>query len=110
MQAQINERPPNMTRRQLNGSPRISSMTVEGAKSIFDWGTVILAFLTFAFGAGVLITGNIINKQQAEKQRQFDKDLTSAKEQLVASSTEMAKQQERAATAEKELLELKEKL
>lgn len=71
-------------------------MPVEGLKSLFDWAAVILLFLTFASGAGVLITGNIINKRQAAQLRQFDSDLTGAK-------TKLGEQQERAADAEKAL-------
>ncbi len=68
-------------------------MTVEGLKTIFDWAAVILLFLTFASGFGVLVTSNIINKRQAEQLRRFDSDLTSAK-------IELGKQQERAANAD----------
>jgi septal ring factor EnvC (AmiA/AmiB activator) len=106
-------------------------VSVEGWKTLFDWFTVILLFLTFAAGAGVLITGNIINKRQEGQLRQFDKDLTGAKtelgkqqeraanadarvaglEQDVANAkTEMARQQTRAANAEKNLLELQQTL
>jgi hypothetical protein len=69
-------------------------MTVESLKVFFDWGAVIPLFLTFAFGAGVLITGNIISARQAEKLKQFDKNLTGAK-------LELGKQQERAANTER---------
>jgi hypothetical protein len=69
------------------------SMSVEGLKSVFDVLTVVVLFLAFLFGAGVLITGNIINKRQAEQLRQFDKDVTEAK-------TELGKQQTRAAEAD----------
>ncbi len=68
-------------------------MTVEAWKSIFDVLAVVLLGLTFFAGAGVLITGNIINGRQTEKLRQFDSDLVSAKGDL-------AKQQERAANAD----------
>jgi septal ring factor EnvC (AmiA/AmiB activator) len=106
-------------------------MTVEGWKSLFDWGTVILLFLTFAFGAGALITGGILGKQEEEKSRQFEKDLTEAKTKLVEQQErtaaadsrvagletdaanakgEMAKQQARAANAERALLELQQSL
>ena len=78
-------------------------MTVEGLKTVFDWIAVILVFLTFAAGVGVLITGNIINERQAEQIKQFDKGLTDAK-------TELGKQQERAAKAERSLLELQESI
>ena len=46
------------------------SMSVEAWKSAFDIATVVLLFLTFAAGAGVLITGNIINKRQTGKLHQ----------------------------------------
>ncbi len=75
-------------------------MSVEAVKSFFDIGTVVLLFLTFAFGAGVLITGNIINSRQAKQLRKFDEDLTGAK-------TELAIQQTRAATAERDVAEAK---
>jgi len=39
-------------------------MSVEFWKSFFDWGTVVLIGLTFVFGAGALITGNIIADQK----------------------------------------------
>ncbi len=74
-------------------------MSVEFWKSLFDWSAQILIFLTFLAGGGVLITGNIINKRQEGKIHQFDVDLTDAK-------TKLAAQQERAAKAEKSLLEL----
>jgi len=76
-------------------------MSVESLKSLFDVAAVILLFLTFLAGAGVLITGNIINALQAERLRQFDKDLTEAK-------TELGKQQVRAANAERSALEAKQ--
>lgn len=106
-------------------------MSVESLKSFFDVGTVVLLFLAFAFGAGVLITGNIINRRQAEQIRQFDKGLTDAKTALgkqqeraanadarvaglehdaADAKAEMAKQQARAATAELNLLELQERI
>lgn len=69
-------------------------MTVESLKTIFDWSAVILLFLTFAAAAGVLITGNIVTERQAARLLSFDKSLTEAK-------TELGKQQERAAKAEK---------
>ncbi len=106
-------------------------MSVDAWKSIFDMGTVLAAFLVFVFGAGALITGNIINKRQESQLRQFDKGLTEAKTELskqqeraanadarvaglehdtADAKKEMAKQQERAATAELKLLELQERI
>jgi hypothetical protein len=63
-------------------------MTVEELKTVFDWIAVILLFLTFAAGVGVLVTGNVINERQAKQIRQFekdlrDKDLKIAEEQLA---------------------------
>ena len=78
-------------------------MTVEGVKTVFDWVVVVLAGLTFVSIAVVLVTGNIVNKRQAAKLREFDQGLTAAK-------TELGKQQERAATAERSLLALQEHL
>ena len=106
-------------------------MSVESLKSFFDIAAVVLLFLTFLAGAGVLITGNVINERQAKQLRQFDGDMTKAKTELgkqqeraanadarvagletdVANAeTEMAKQQTRAAIAEKSLLQLQERV
>lgn len=71
-------------------------MNVEALKSFFDVITVILLFLTFLAGAGVLITGNVINREQGERLRQFDSDITHAK-------TDLSVQQERAAKAEAQI-------
>jgi len=75
-------------------------MSLEGWKSFFEIGGVILLFLTFIFGAGVVITGNWINERQAERLRQFDSSLTEAK-------TDLLKQQERAANAERNAADAK---
>lgn len=99
-------------------------MGVEGLKTIFDWAAVILLFLTFAAGFGVLVTGNIISKRQEGQLRQFDKDLTTAKSELarqqeraadadaklVGIETELNTQKAIAATAEADLIRLKESL
>jgi hypothetical protein len=53
-------------------------MSTEALKSFFDIGTVVLLFLTFTFGTGALITGNIINKRQEEKLQQFGLDVAEA--------------------------------
>jgi hypothetical protein len=74
-------------------------MSVELWKTIFDWATVVLIGLTFIAGAGALLTGSKISKRQAEQLRQFDEKLTGAQ-------TELGKQQERAAKAEKALQEV----
>jgi hypothetical protein len=68
-------------------------VSVEALKSLFDVLAVVLLGLTFVAGAGVLITGNIINRRQSEQLKTFDSDMTKAKSDLAA-------QEERAATAE----------
>ena len=78
-------------------------MPIEWWKSFFEIGGVVLLFLTFAFGAGFVITGKIVGERQEEKLRLFDKDLTAAK-------TELVKQQALAATAERNLLELQQRM
>lgn len=106
-------------------------MSVEALKSLFDVAAVVLLFLTFAAGFGVLITGNIINKRQEEKLHKFDLDIIKAKSDLNAQvgqvailqkdasdakaaeqtvEIELAKQQEKAAIAEKSLLALQQTL
>jgi len=76
----------------------VSPVTVDGWKRFFDVASVALVLATFVAGAGVLWTGNIINKRQETQLREFDIRLTESK-------TELGKQQERAAKAEKELKE-----
>lgn len=68
-------------------------MDVERWKAFFEIGGVALLFLTFAFGAGFMLTSKKVNERQSERLRTFDSDLTGAK-------TELAKQQKRAADAE----------
>jgi hypothetical protein len=46
-------------------------MSVEFWKQIFDWASVILVGLTFAVGAGALITGKILKvKSQSSCKRE----------------------------------------
>jgi hypothetical protein len=77
-------------------------MNVEFWNSVFQWGSVALIAITFVFGAGALWTSNRINKRQTGRLVALEKDLTDAKASL-------AKQQERAANAERQLLELQER-
>jgi hypothetical protein len=78
-------------------------MSLEGWKTFFEVGGVILLFLTFVFGAGAFLASTRINVRQAEELRQFDKKLAEAQ-------TDLSRQQERAATAESDLLKLKERV
>jgi hypothetical protein len=75
---------------------KLFSMPLESWKTFFEIGGVILLFLTFVFGAGALFTGKRINERQSEQLRQFNMELSA--------------QQERAAVAERSLLELQERL
>lgn len=75
-------------------------MTVEFWKSFFDVGTLFLLFLTFAFGVGVLITGTVINKRQAEQIRQFETTLTASQEDLAKEQHKTAEAQTEAAKAQ----------
>lgn len=85
-------------------------MTVESLKSLFDIGAVILLFLTFAFGAGGLITGNLINKRQAAQLREFQLEISQSNERSAEANEKAAEANE---TAERERLariELQEKV
>jgi len=75
-------------------------MTVEFWKSFFDVGTLFLLFLTFAFGVGVLITGNIINRRQAEQIRTFETTLAVAQTGLATEQRKTAEAQTEAAKAQ----------
>ena len=106
-------------------------MSVEVWKSFFDVAAVVLLFLTFLAGVGVLFTGSIINSRQSVQLQKFDSDLTKAKTELgkqqeraakadgrvaglekeaAVAETEMSKQKTRAAIAEKDLLELQQRV
>ena len=113
-------------------------MSAEALKSFFDWGTVVLVGLTFIFGAGALITGNKISKRQDKELADFKlkaanaeraageanqnageaseraKNLENAnltlRGQIATLETGASQQKERAANAEKELIQLKQKL
>ncbi len=80
-------------------------MSVEPLKSLFDVLTVVLLGLTFFAGAGVLITGNIINKRQSEQLKAFDADIIKAKSDLAAQQERAAKAEENIALAEQHAAE-----
>lgn len=77
-------------------------MSLEWWKSFFEIGGIILLFLTFIFGSGALITTRRINKRQAGRLREFDRQLTDAR-------VELSRQQETTANAEKQAAEAVEK-
>src|ERR1700722_10507597 len=68
-------------------------MSLEFWKTVFEYGGIILLFLTFLFGAGAVITTRVLNDRQAEALKQFDSKLTEA-------HTDLEKQKERAALAD----------
>ncbi len=71
-------------------------MSLEMWKSFFEFGGAILLFLTFIFGVGALLTTRKVNERQGAE--------------LRAVGLKLSEQQERAANAEKELLEVKERV
>jgi hypothetical protein len=71
----------------------------ETAKSVCEWIGIVLIFCSFVSGFGALYASGKINKAQKEKLDQFELNLTTAQ-------AELGKQQERAAKAERSLLEL----
>ena len=75
-------------------------MSLESWKALFEIIGVVLLGLTFLVGWGVLYFSGRINEQQAERLRNFDTQLTTAK-------TELATQQERAANAERGISDAK---
>jgi hypothetical protein len=75
---------------------RVRSVTAESWKTAFEIIGIVLLGLTFVDGGMVWFFNRRVNQQQATKLRAFQQDLTEAK-------TELSRQQERAATAEKQL-------
>lgn len=69
-------------------------MSVETWKAIFDWGTVVLIGLTFVFGAGALITGNILNERQEKHLEQFTIDLEKQKGETANAQAELLRLQQ----------------
>lgn len=72
-----------------------SMWSIETWKAIFDWGAVALLGLTFAFGAGALITGKILNERQEKEIAQLKKDAGEANQK--AGQLEKAAEDERLA-------------
>jgi hypothetical protein len=75
-------------------------MSVEDWQHFFEFWGIALLFLTFVSGTGVLLTGRKVNQQQAERLRGFELQITDAR-------TALATQQQRAATAERDLVALR---
>ena len=69
---------------------KVSRMSMELWKEIFDWAAVVLVGLTFAAGAGALITGKILSERQSEQLRQFQLRMESAQQQTALAQKEAA--------------------
>ena len=85
----------------------------EAWKSFFDIGAIVLLFLTFLFGIGILVTGNIINGRQEKEIKQFgidlkDKDvkISEANDKAGAAIERASNADERASKNEKEAARL----
>ncbi len=81
----------------------MSPEQLEFWKTFFERGSVGLLFFTFVFGAGALIFSGRLNFVKDAELRKFNKDLTEAKISLGT-------QEERAAVAERALLELQQRV
>src|SRR5690242_13901961 len=77
-------------------------MSVEGLKTFFDWGTVVLLGLTFIFGAGALVTGNVLNKRQEKELTQLRKETGEANEKAGQANERAGELEKDAATLRKE--------
>lgn len=66
-------------------------MSLEGLKSVFEIGGVVLLGLTFVFGAGALITSNRINALQSKELGEFK--LKTAEAQAEAANAQLALKQ-----------------
>jgi len=82
-------------------------MSVELWKIIFDWGAVILLGLTFAFGAGALITGNILAERQDKELGQLKLQSATAQKDAGDANKKAGEANERAGKFEKEAADLK---
>jgi hypothetical protein len=63
-------------------------MSLEGWRTLFEIGGVILLFLTFVCGAGVVLTGKKINALQAEEVRQIEQQQRKAAEEQKQAAAE----------------------
>jgi hypothetical protein len=106
---QMHAKAASINRVPTNKRSKVLLMSVELWKGIFDWAAVVLVGLTFIAGAGALITGRILSHREEERLRQFDSELTGAKNELVKQQGQTAQvevaleaQKERTAKAEKD--------
>lgn len=89
---------------------RVSSMTVESWKLVFEIGGLIALMLSFVFGGGAWWTTNRLNRRQDEQLRQFNKSLAEAKTAQHLVEIDLARQREKTAEAELRLLEVRRAL
>jgi hypothetical protein len=82
-------------------------MDVEWWKSLFEIGGVVLLFLTFAFGAGFMLTGKVVNERQAEKLRKYDTDNLALRGQVAALEIQAADSSKGVAGLQKEAADAK---
>ncbi|MGB9406871.1 MAG: hypothetical protein WCA89_05000 [Terracidiphilus sp.] len=68
-------------------------MSLEGYKSLFEIGGVVLLFLTFVFGAGALITSNRINVVQSQELRDFKLRIEDEQQKTALAQKEAAEAQ-----------------
>lgn len=106
-------------------------MTLEDWNTVFQFGSAILLGLTFLFGTAAILTGQILSRRQEARIASAQWDAAQANERAAEAEAgtatalvetaaikeranklelEAAKQRERAARAEKELLELQQRL
>src|SRR5260370_7244271 len=78
----------------MNIRLRVSSMSVELWKTLFDWATVVLIAFTVVSGAGALITGDIITKRLEAKLHQFGMDLEKQKGETAIAQAEVLRLQQ----------------
>jgi hypothetical protein len=78
-------------------------MSLDGWKSWLDWAAIVFTGCTVVSGGFALYLGNRLNAVKEAQLRAFDTDIIDAKDKL-------AKQQTRAADAERQLLELQERI
>ncbi len=68
-------------------------MSLEAWKSLFEWGGIILLFLTFVFGGGALIVSTKINRIQAGELREFRVKIEGEQQKTAEAQSQAAKAQ-----------------
>jgi hypothetical protein len=89
---------------------RICSVTLEWWNSVFQFSSAVLLGLTFIAGTGAIITGHFVSQRQARLISTTSERAAAANERASKLELDAAAQQERAATAERKLLELQRQL